>query len=546
MTGINERERYQRQQLIEGWNQQKLTDATVTIVGSASLAQYVALPLAALGVGSVRLVDATPAHNERFLDLPIREGPRVHGLEQILRRINPTIAVRGIASSVVSDTSTYFLEKSSIIVEATNDPRSKAITLGYANEKGIPVIVASSKAKYGKVMLYHRGGEDVRYLLPEFDEEEQDEVVSMVLGGLIAEEVKKLLMGEEKLEKTIYYNLTNPLRFTYHPGDYGRNGSDFTGKSVLMVGAGALGNFVGLGLAKLGIGRVDVIDPDGIEDTNLNRQVLFYNAVGRLKATALSKKIKVMGNGKVDSEAFKDTFTEKSEFPRRYDAIFDCVDNFTVRAVIHDYAVGHKIPLISGGTDFKEGQLAIYVPGKTACLDHQMEIHRLGKEAEEQRRQAGCLLAPNPSVIMSNQVIGGMMVAEVRTVFDSKIHGEPFNGNMKYSSLSELRLGMTPLKTVCACEPKGGITIEPREVPAEREETDIVHELELQLQDEPDLPEKEDEKENEKEKGKEGLLPREEPLYQTEGGGIEDEDEIAQLLSKGPKRKKGGMFDTFR
>ncbi len=499
MNAINERERYNRQQLIGGWDQQKLSDAKVTIIGSDYLAQYCAIPLVALGVGRVRLVDEAPAKGEHFLDFTIQRGTRVGSLEQILGHVNSSIKVFGIASPIVADTSRYFLEQSDLIVEATNDPRSKAIVIDYAHEKSIPVLSGSTKANYGKVMLYHRQGHDVRYLLPEFEGQAQDEIVSLVLGGIIAEEVKKVIMGDEhKLDRTLYYNLTNPQRFTFQPGDFARgqavqNQAPLAEKSVLMVGAGALGNFVGMGLAKLGVGRVDVIDPDRIEDTNLNRQVLYYNVVGRLKATALAKKLKRIGNGNMESEGFADTFTEKKEFERHYDLIMDCVDNFTVRAVIHDYAVQHKIPLISGGTDYKDGQMVLYVPGKTACVDCQLDIHAEGRKAVEERRQAGCLLAPNPSVITTNQIIGGMMVAEARTVFDPGGYGSPFNGKIMYRSQAAERVGMTALKKICACEPKGGLSIEPREIPTEQNDDDLLETLAGEwVRDEPVLPEPEE------------------------------------------------------
>ena len=48
--------RYDRQERITGWDQKKLKDATVSIVGDGKTAQYIALPLAALGVGEIRII----------------------------------------------------------------------------------------------------------------------------------------------------------------------------------------------------------------------------------------------------------------------------------------------------------------------------------------------------------------------------------------------------------------------------------------------------------------------------------------------------------
>src|SRR5512145_2087818 len=57
--------------------------------------------------------------------------------------------------------------------------------------------------------------------------------------------------------------------------------------SVLVVGAGALGNEVLKNLTLVGIGRIVVIDMDEIEDSNLTRSVLF-RARDRGKSKAIA------------------------------------------------------------------------------------------------------------------------------------------------------------------------------------------------------------------------------------------------------------------
>ena len=452
--------RYDRQELIEGWDQQKLKDATISIIGSDVLAQYIALPLTALGVGSIRIIDNERATGEGFLDFELKGGSRAKTLELALERVNPSIDIKSYSSTLVSEGSKYFLQGSDLIIDATNSPRSKTISIEYALEKDIPLFVTSCKPYYGKIMRYKKeDGKDPKYLLHTFEKEYQDEAASIVMGGMITEEVKKTLMGQELLEIPLYYNLLNEDRFTYEQQteieelEIG----EFSHKTALIIGAGALGNFVAMGLTKMGLRRIDVVDPDVVEDTNLNRQILFYDAVGREKARVLASKIKRMGRGLVKSSAFVNYFHEKTK-KSNYDLLFDCVDNFTARAIMNDYALKYKIPLVSGGTSPEAGQVVVYVPGQTACLECTLDIHKLGEEALE-RARSSCIYAPNASVIMTNQIIGGMMVNEARTILNQDKYGKPFSGSFKYSSNLERRAGQNHIKKKCKCKPKGGLIV---------------------------------------------------------------------------------------
>ena len=98
-----------------------------------------------------------------------------------------------------------------------------------------------------------------------------DGVLDIIAAGLILEETKNILLGGRISPELIRYQrprLARPARLP----------------AIGIVGAGALGNFVGLGLALAGFKEMTFIDPDVIEVTNLNRQVFFAEAVGAGKA----------------------------------------------------------------------------------------------------------------------------------------------------------------------------------------------------------------------------------------------------------------------
>jgi adenylyltransferase/sulfurtransferase len=63
--------------------------------------------------------------------------------------------------------------------------------------------------------------------------------------------------------------------------------------SVMVVGAGAIGNEVLKNLALIGVGNIWVVDCDDIEDSNLTRSILFRrDDCGQSKAVAAGRALK--------------------------------------------------------------------------------------------------------------------------------------------------------------------------------------------------------------------------------------------------------------
>lgn len=458
--------RYHRQELIDGWDQEKLRNAKVAIVGDGKLAEYVAIPLAALGVGEIRIIGN--GASRKFLDFDDPKSaskklvpkPRMHSgkspreyplssrktdetrnrilaadmasepkyLANCIEKLNPDIKATGYIGGLANEASKYMLNGMDIVIDATNDSFSKSLASDFEQYisitgSGNAGMVSSKKDVKRKEHVFSIIGEE-------------DALLSIVLGGLAAGEAKRMLMGEEVSEDPIIYN-----KFSGMGGIEKREpkGADYSGKNVLVVGAGALGNFVALGLTELGIGKVDIIDDDAIEDTNLNRQILYYDSVGKGKAKTLAKKMGYIDND-MEIKAFEKKFDEG--FDGKYDLIFDCVDNFATRALMSDFASKKKIPLVSGGTDWKGGQVAVYVPGK-ACLDCQMDLKKSAKKREESQ---SCVYAPNPSVIFTNQTIAGMMVNEAVRIFEND---GILRGRRGYDSEMNGRLGKTDTMGEC-------------------------------------------------------------------------------------------------
>ncbi len=63
----------------------------------------------------------------------------------------------------------------------------------------------------------------------------------------------------------------------------------FGEQRVSVIGVGATGSRIAIGLAKLGISKIDIWDPDKIEAHNIPNQAFGNNHVGRLKTEALAE-----------------------------------------------------------------------------------------------------------------------------------------------------------------------------------------------------------------------------------------------------------------
>jgi molybdopterin/thiamine biosynthesis adenylyltransferase len=204
---------------------------------------------------------------------------------------------------------------------------------------------------------------------------------------------------------------------------------------ILVVGSGALGIFVGLGLAYSEFGDITFMDPDVVEVTNLNRQVLFYDAIGKSKAKILTTRLNSLFNMNSKAQiSYFDTDTDIAS----YDVVFDCVDNFESRIVLSEKCKAHGTMLISGGTSADAGQVVIYNPMQNGATPAELlglyGIVEKRSPETYQRERAACIYQPDPSVIMTNQITAGFMVDAYRMVLDGQ---EP--ENIFYDSTSTVR-----------------------------------------------------------------------------------------------------------
>ncbi|TLD69595.1 molybdopterin-synthase adenylyltransferase MoeB [Phragmitibacter flavus] len=133
---------------------------------------------------------------------------------------------------------------------------------------------------------------------------------------------------------------------------------------ILCIGAGGLGSPIAMHLAAAGIGTLGLVDPDVVEESNLQRQLLHGTKdLGRPKLDSARDLLHDL-NPHVEVITHSTTFTASNaiELARDYDLIIDGTDNFPTRYLSNDIAVFLKKPNIYGSILRFEGQCTVFAP----------------------------------------------------------------------------------------------------------------------------------------------------------------------------------------
>lgn len=140
---------------------------------------------------------------------------------------------------------------------------------------------------------------------------------------------------------------------------------------VLIIGAGGLGSPAAMYLAAAGIGTIGLVDPDVVELSNLQRQIIHAQRdegkpkvlSGKETLQAMNPDVKVVTYQEwVSSANLSDIIKD-----RDYDFIIDATDNFQAKFLINDTCVFLHKPFSHAGVFEFSGQTMTYVPGKGPC-----------------------------------------------------------------------------------------------------------------------------------------------------------------------------------
>jgi sulfur-carrier protein adenylyltransferase/sulfurtransferase len=141
------------------------------------------------------------------------------------------------------------------------------------------------------------------------------------------------------------------------------------GARVLLVGAGGLGSAAALYLAAAGVGCLGIVDEDGVEISNLQRQVLYSTAdVGRGKSAAAADRLRALNpHLEVVPHAVRLGPENAAALVGSYDVVVDGSDNFPTRYVVNDVCVQLGKPDVYGSVYRFEGEVAVFWAARGPC-----------------------------------------------------------------------------------------------------------------------------------------------------------------------------------
>jgi adenylyltransferase/sulfurtransferase len=156
-------------------------------------------------------------------------------------------------------------------------------------------------------------------------------------------------------------------------GKIGQAGQErLIGARAAIIGIGALGTVIAQSLCRSGIGFLRLVDRDYVEESNLQRQVLFDEADARdglPKAAAAAAHLRAIDSNVVVDPVVADLSPANVErIVGDVDVVLDGTDNFQARYLVNEACHKHGIPWVYGGALQDFGATMNILPGKGPCL----------------------------------------------------------------------------------------------------------------------------------------------------------------------------------
>jgi adenylyltransferase/sulfurtransferase len=219
---------------------------------------------------------------------------------------------------------------------------------------------------------------------------------------------------------------------------------------ALILGCGALGTAQANALARAGVGTLRLVDRDFVEESNLQRQILYDETDARErmpKAIAAARKLKQI-NSEISVEGVVEDVDNRNieKLVSGFQVILDATDNFEARYLLNEVSVKLALPWVYGAVVASYGMTMTILPGRTACLACLFPAPPAG--AYETCDTVG-VIGPAVSWVAAIQVTEALKVLLGRL---QELHGAMLAYDIWKNHLQEVRPRRDPQCKVCGAK----------------------------------------------------------------------------------------------
>ena len=193
----------------------------------------------------------------------------------------------------------------------------------------------------------------------------------------------------------------------------------FAHAKVAIVGNCGGGSHVAQQLAHIGVGNILLVDPDSVEDVNLNRMIGSHpkDATDGVPKTSVLKRLVASIQPQASVTCFNHRWQEVAEALRDCTVVVGCIDGYAARGELEGYCRRFLLPYVDVGMDVLAhgsrftitGQVITSLPGRPCmrCLGYLTEP-LLAKEAAQYGAAGG-----RPQVVWPNGVLASIAVGQI-------------------------------------------------------------------------------------------------------------------------------------